>query len=209
MRRNRTPIRLNMFRVLSIRRETQRLKRGLHIIEILPSPANTTYILLILTAMLMLDSKTLTSPAIQIPSSRYLQVVLIWQNYFWVHRAKTTNVSDSFTSLQVWFIPWSLADRMLSTLTTLWRCSSLIIKVSMQMNVRTYCDILIWWRMLYYHIDVLLYCDIVVLSYSSVVFNCHIVVMLYWDIDVLSYCSAVLYCHIVVLLYCNIVMLSY
>ncbi len=37
------------------------------------------------------------------------------------------------------------------------------------MNVRTYWDILIWWRMLYCHIVVLLYCDIVMLSYWSVV----------------------------------------
>ncbi len=70
MRRNRMPIRLNMFRVLSIWRETQRLKRGLYIIEIFPSPDNATYMVLIVTAMLMLDSKTLTSSAIQIPSSR-------------------------------------------------------------------------------------------------------------------------------------------
>jgi hypothetical protein len=70
MRRNRMPVRLNMFRVLSIRRETKLLKRGLHIIEISLSPTDATYILLIVTAMLMLDSKTLTSSAIQIPSSR-------------------------------------------------------------------------------------------------------------------------------------------
>jgi hypothetical protein len=65
MRRNGMPVHLNKFRVLSIRRETQQLKRGLHIIEIFPSPANATYILLIVTAMVMLDSKTLTSSAIQ------------------------------------------------------------------------------------------------------------------------------------------------
>ncbi len=82
-------------------------------------------------------------------------------------------------------------------------------KILMQMNVRMYCDILIWWRMLYYHIVVLLYCDIVVLSYCSVVMNCHIVVLLCWDIVLLSCCSVVLYYHIVVLLYFDIVMLSY
>jgi hypothetical protein len=49
--------RSNVFRVLSIQRETQRLKRGLHIIEIFPSPDDATYILMIVTAMLMLDSK--------------------------------------------------------------------------------------------------------------------------------------------------------
>jgi hypothetical protein len=49
--------RLNMFRVVSIWKETQQLKRGLHVIEIFSSPANATYILLIVTAMLMLDSK--------------------------------------------------------------------------------------------------------------------------------------------------------
>ncbi len=35
-----------------------------------PSPDNATYMILIVTAMLMLDFKTLTSSAIQIPSSR-------------------------------------------------------------------------------------------------------------------------------------------
>jgi hypothetical protein len=70
MRRNGMPVWLNMFRVLSIWRETQRLKRGLHIREIFPSPNNATYMILIVTAMLMLDSKTLTSSAIQILSSR-------------------------------------------------------------------------------------------------------------------------------------------
>jgi hypothetical protein len=35
-----------------------------------PSPDNAAYMILIVTAMLMLDSKTLTSSAIQIPSSR-------------------------------------------------------------------------------------------------------------------------------------------
>jgi hypothetical protein len=58
-----------LLRLLSIRRVTQWLKRGLHIIEIFPSPNNATYMILIVTAMLMLDSKTLTSLAIQIPSS--------------------------------------------------------------------------------------------------------------------------------------------
>jgi hypothetical protein len=38
--------------------------------EIFPSPDNATYMILIVTAMLMLDYKTLTSSAIQIPSSR-------------------------------------------------------------------------------------------------------------------------------------------
>jgi hypothetical protein len=70
MRRNGMLVRLKRFRVLSIRRETQRLKRGLHIIEIFSSPANATYMILIVTAMLMLDSKTLMPSAIQIPSSR-------------------------------------------------------------------------------------------------------------------------------------------
>jgi hypothetical protein len=70
MRRNGMPLRLNMLRLLSIRRETQQLKRGLHIIEVFPSPNDTTYMILIVTAMLMLDSKTLTSSASQIPSSR-------------------------------------------------------------------------------------------------------------------------------------------
>jgi hypothetical protein len=63
--------------------------------------------------------------------------------------------------------------------------------------------------MLYFHIVVLLYCDIVILLYWSVVLYCHIVVLLYCDIVVLSYCSVVFYCHIVVLLYCDIVVLSY
>jgi hypothetical protein len=70
MRRNGMPVWLNMFRVLSIQRESQQLKRGLHIIEIFPSPNDATYMILMVTAMLMLDSKTLTSSAIQIPSSR-------------------------------------------------------------------------------------------------------------------------------------------
>ena len=61
MRRNGMPIHLNMFRLLSIQTETRRLKRGLHIIEIFPSPNDATYMILIVTAMLMLDSKTLTS----------------------------------------------------------------------------------------------------------------------------------------------------
>jgi hypothetical protein len=60
----------NAHPALSIRRETQRLKRGYHIIEIFPSPDDATYMILIVTAMLMLDSKTLTSSAIQIPSYR-------------------------------------------------------------------------------------------------------------------------------------------
>jgi hypothetical protein len=64
MRRNGMPVRLNVFRGLSIQRETQWLKRGLHIIEIFPSPDNATYMILIVTAMLMLDSKTLMSSAI-------------------------------------------------------------------------------------------------------------------------------------------------
>jgi hypothetical protein len=59
------------------------------------------------------------------------------------------------------------------------------------------------------YIVLLLYCDIVILSYWSVVLCCHIVVLLYCDIVVLSYCSVLLYCHIVVLLYYDIVMLSY
>jgi hypothetical protein len=59
-----------LFRVLSIQRETQRLKRGLHIIKIFLSLNNVTYMILIVIAMLMLDFKTLTSSAIQIPSSR-------------------------------------------------------------------------------------------------------------------------------------------
>ncbi len=42
-----------------------------------PSPDNAIYMILIVTAMLMLASKTLTSSAIQIPSSRSLQAVLI------------------------------------------------------------------------------------------------------------------------------------
>jgi hypothetical protein len=66
--RNARPV--NVFRVLSIWRETQWLKRGCHIIEIFPSPDGATYMILIVTAMLMLDSKTLISSAIQIPSSR-------------------------------------------------------------------------------------------------------------------------------------------
>jgi hypothetical protein len=70
MRKNGMPVRLNVFRVLGIRRETQRLKRGLHIIEIFLSPNDATYMILIVTAMIMLDSKTLMSSAIQIPSSR-------------------------------------------------------------------------------------------------------------------------------------------
>ncbi len=77
MRRNGMLVQLNVFRLLSIRRETQQLKRGLHIIENFPSPNDLTYMILIVTAMLMLDSKTLTLSAIQIPSSRLLQVVLI------------------------------------------------------------------------------------------------------------------------------------
>jgi hypothetical protein len=56
MRRKRMPVQLNVFRVLSIQRETQWLKRGLHIIEISPSPNDATYLILIVTAMLMLDS---------------------------------------------------------------------------------------------------------------------------------------------------------
>jgi hypothetical protein len=39
---------------------------------------------------------------------------------------------------------------------------------------------------------VLLYCDIVVLSYCSVVLYCHIVLLLCYDIVMLSYCSGVL-----------------
>jgi hypothetical protein len=70
MRRNGMPVQINMFRVLSIRRETQWLKRGLHVIEIFQSPDDATYMILIVTAMPMLDSKTLMSSAIQIPSSR-------------------------------------------------------------------------------------------------------------------------------------------
>jgi hypothetical protein len=70
MRRNGMPIRLNVLRVLSIWRETQRLKRGLHIIEIFSNPNDATYMILIVTAMLMLDSKTLMSSAIQILFSR-------------------------------------------------------------------------------------------------------------------------------------------
>jgi hypothetical protein len=70
MRRNKYPVRLNVFRVLSIRRETQWLKSHLHIIEISLSPNDATYILLIMTALLMLDSTTWISSAIQIPSSR-------------------------------------------------------------------------------------------------------------------------------------------
>jgi hypothetical protein len=70
MKRNGMPVCLNVFRVLSIWRETQRLKRGLHIIEIFPCPDDATYVILIVTAMLMLDFKTLMSSAIQIPSSR-------------------------------------------------------------------------------------------------------------------------------------------
>jgi hypothetical protein len=70
MRRNGMPVCLNVFRVLSIQRETQWLNRGLHIIEIFPSPDDTTYMILIVTAMLMLDFKTLMSSAIRIPSSR-------------------------------------------------------------------------------------------------------------------------------------------
>jgi hypothetical protein len=66
------PVHLIMFRLLSIRRETQWLKRGLHIIEIFLSPNNETHTILIVTAMLMLDSKTLTSSAI--PNS-ILQVI--------------------------------------------------------------------------------------------------------------------------------------
>jgi hypothetical protein len=45
-------------------------EKGLHIIEIFPSPDSATYMILIVTAMLMLDSKTLTSSAIHILSSR-------------------------------------------------------------------------------------------------------------------------------------------
>jgi hypothetical protein len=89
---------------------------------------------------------------------------------------------------------------MLSILTSLWMFSCLIIKFLLQMNVRMH--------MLYCHIVVLMCCDIVILSYWSVVLYCHIVVLLYCDIAVLSYCSVVFYCHIVVLLYCDIVVLS-
>jgi hypothetical protein len=60
----------HLLRVLSIRRETQWLKRGLHIIEFFPSPNNVAYMILILIAMPMLDFKTLASSAIQISSSR-------------------------------------------------------------------------------------------------------------------------------------------
>jgi hypothetical protein len=60
-----------------------------------------------------------------------------------------------------------------------------------------------------FHIFVLFYCDIVVLSYWSVMLYIHNVVMLYCDIVVLSYYSVVFYCHIIVLLYCDIAMLSY
>jgi hypothetical protein len=70
MRRNGMPVRLNVFRVLNIRRETQWLKRGLQVIEIFPSSDDPTYMILIVTAMLMLDSKTLMPSAIQIQSSR-------------------------------------------------------------------------------------------------------------------------------------------
>jgi hypothetical protein len=70
MRRNGMPIQLNVFRLLSIRRETQQLKRGLQIIENFSSPNNATDLILIVIAMIMLDSKTLMSSAIQIPSSR-------------------------------------------------------------------------------------------------------------------------------------------
>ncbi len=85
------------------------------------------------------------------------------------NRVQGVDVLDSITSLQMWFIPWSLADRMLSILTTSWIFSCLIIQILLQMNVCTYCDILIWQCMLYCHIVVLLYCDIVMLSYCSVV----------------------------------------
>ncbi len=86
----------------------------------------------------------------------------------------------------MWFIPWSLADRMLSVLTTLWICSRLIVKILLQMNVRTYCDILIWRCMLYCHIVVLLYCDIVVL---------HIVLSCWWC----SYCYLLCCCPLMIL----------
>jgi hypothetical protein len=66
MRRTGMPIYLNVFRLLSIWRETQRWTRGLYIIEIFLIPNNATYMILIVTAMLMLDSKTLMSSAIQI-----------------------------------------------------------------------------------------------------------------------------------------------
>ena len=109
-----------------------------------------------------------------------------------------------------------MSPQWMSILTTSWRFSSLIIKVLMQMNVRTYCDIycdigvLSYCSvMLNYHIVVLLYWDVVILSYCSVVLYCHIVVLLYCDIVILSYCSFVLYCHIVLLMYCDIVVLSY
>jgi hypothetical protein len=66
MRTNGMPIRLNVFRLLSIRRETQRLKRGLPIIDFFcPSPDDATYMILIVTAMLILDSKTLMSSTIK------------------------------------------------------------------------------------------------------------------------------------------------
>jgi hypothetical protein len=74
-------------------------------------------------------------------------------------------------------------------------------KIFFQINVRM--------CMLYCHIVVLLYCDIFVLSYWSVLLYCHIVVLLYCDIVMLSYCSVLFYCHIIVLLYCDIAMLSY
>jgi hypothetical protein len=70
MRRNGMLIHLNVFRLLSIQREIKWLKRGLHAIEIFLSPNDATYMILIVTAMLMLDSKTLMSSAIQIASSR-------------------------------------------------------------------------------------------------------------------------------------------
>ncbi len=57
MRRTRMPVHIYVFRLLSIRRETQWLKRGLHIIEIFLSPNDATNMILIVTATLMLDSK--------------------------------------------------------------------------------------------------------------------------------------------------------
>ncbi len=67
------------------------------------------------------------------------------------------------------------------------------------MNVRTYCDILIWWCMLYYHIFC---CCIVILSYCHIVLSCWIVILLCCCIEILSYCHIVLWCCTVILLGC-------
>ena len=130
-----------------------------------------------------------------------MQVVLIWRNSFWVHRANTTNVSDSITNLQMWFIPWSLVDRMLSILTTLWIFSSLITKVLMQMNVRTY------WILSYCCHIVLSYCIVILWCCCIVILSCcHINMVMY---GVLSYCCIVVLWFFCIVIFFNHIVLSY